>query len=105
MQFKGKVNAHPTQSELSTNRRNFIAGLWHGAFLAFGMALTDPTTVISAFVSNLTGSTVWVGGLSTVLTVAGALPQLFVARWLEPKPRKLPCLLAAISLWVISWGT
>ena len=104
MYFKEKVNAQPTQSELSTNRRNFIAGLWHGAFLAFGVALTDPTTVISAFVSSLTGSTVWVGGLSTVLTVAGALPQLFVARWLEPKPRKLPYLLAAISLRVISWG-
>ncbi|NMC84345.1 MAG: MFS transporter [Anaerolineaceae bacterium] len=105
MQFEEKENAQPTQSELSIDRRNFIAGLWHGAFLAFGMALTDPTTVISAFVSNLTGSTVWVGGLSTVLTVAGALPQLFVARWLEPKPRKLPYLLAAISLRVISWGT
>lgn len=97
--------AQPTQLDLSVNRRNFIAGLWHGAFLAFGMALTDPTTVISAFVVHLTRSTVWVGGLSTVLTVAGALPALFVARWLEPKPRKLPYLLAAISLRVISWGT
>jgi len=104
MQFDVKENAHPTQSEVSTDRRNFVAGLWHGAFLAFGMALTDPTTVISAFVANLTGSTVWVGGLSTVLTVAGALPQLFVARWLEPKPRKLPYLLVAISLRVMSWG-
>ena len=43
MPFEEKVNAQPTQSELSNNRRNFIAGLWHGAFLAFGMALTDPT--------------------------------------------------------------
>ncbi len=86
------------------NRRNFIAGLWHGAFLALGVSLTQPTTVISAFVAELTGSTVWVGGLSTVLTIAGALPQLFVARWIEPRPRKMPYLMLAIYLRVVSWG-
>lgn len=104
MQSEEKTFQPLTPSGVSVNRRNFIAGLWHGAFLAFGMALTDPNTVISAFVVDLTGSTVWVGGLSTVLTVAAALPQVFVARWLEPKPRKLPYLLAAISLRVVSWG-
>jgi MFS family permease len=86
------------------NRRNFIAGLWHAAFLALGVSLTQPTTVISAFVADLTGSTVWVGGLSTVLTVAAAIPQLFVARWIEPHPRKMPYLLLAIYLRVASWG-
>ncbi len=86
-------------------RRNFFALLWHGAFLALGTALTQPTTVISAFVADLTGSTVWVGGLATVLTVAGTLPQLFVARWIEPRPRKMGYLLAAIYLRVVSWGT
>jgi len=84
--------------------RNFYALLWHGAFLALGTSLTQPTTVISAFVADLTGSTVWVGGLSTVLTVAGTLPQLFVARWIEPRPRKMGFLLAAIYLRVASWG-
>jgi len=99
-----KIYQQIHQPGITVNRRNFIAGLWHGAFLAFGMSLTDPNTVISAFVVDLTGSTVWVGGLSTVLTVAGALPQIFVARWLEPKPQKRPYLLAAISLRVISWA-
>jgi len=85
-------------------RRSFFGALWHGAFLSLGTALTQPTTVIAAFVSELTASTVWVGGLSTVLTVAGALPQLFVARWIEPRPRKMPFLLLAIYLRVASWG-
>ncbi len=85
-------------------RRNFAGGLWHGAFLALGMALTQPTTVLAAFIADLTGSTVWVGGLSTVLGVADALPKLFVARWLEPRPRKMPLLLLAIYLRVASWG-
>jgi hypothetical protein len=90
--------------ESKNNRRNFIAGLWHAAFLALGVSLTQPTTVISAFVADLTGSTIWVGGLSTVLTVAAAMPQLFVARWIEPRPRKMPYLLLAIYLRVSSWG-
>ena len=92
------------KSKSINNRRNFIAGLWHGAFLALGISLTQPTTVISAFVTDLTGSTIWVGGLSTVLTLAGALPQIFVARWIEPRPRKMPYLLLAIYLRVFSWG-
>ena len=88
----------------ATDRRNFAGGLWHGAFLALGMALTQPTTVIAAFVADLTGSTVWVGGLSTVLTAAAAMPQLFVARWIEPRPTKMPFLLLAIYLRVASWA-
>ncbi len=86
-------------------RRNFFAALWHGAFLSLGMALTQPTTIIAAFVADLTGSTVWVGGFLTVLTVAGALPQIFVARLIEPRPRKMPYLMLAIYLRVVSWGT
>jgi hypothetical protein len=88
----------------ATDRRNFVAGLWHGAFLAFGLALTQSTTVISALIAELTGSAVWVGGLATVLTVAEALPQVFVARQIEPRPLKMPYLLVAIYLRVLSWG-
>ena len=94
-----------TSTSLSPfDRRNFFGGLWHGAFLALGVSLTQPTTVISAFIADLTGSTVWVGGLSTVLTVAAALPQLFVARWIENRPLKMPYLLIAIYLRVGSWA-
>jgi hypothetical protein len=99
-----KTMIYPAPSKRSINQRNFIAGLWHGAFLALGVALTQPTTVISSFIANVTGSTVWVGGLSTVLTIAGALPQLFVARWIQPRSRKMPYLLMAIYLRVTSWG-
>jgi MFS family permease len=94
----------PTTPKNATLRRNFFGALWHGAFLALGTALTQPATVIAGFVVELTGSTVWVGGLTTVLTMAGTLPQLFVARWIEPRPRKMPFLLLAIYLRVFSWG-
>ena len=104
MHSREDLMADQRQSAASLNRRNFIAGLWHGAFLTLGVSLTQPTTVISAFVADLTGSTIWVGGLMTVLTVAGAIPQLFVARLVEPRPRKMPYLMIAIYLRVISWG-
>ena len=96
--------AREKQSLSAVERRNFLGGLWHGAFLAMGMALTRPTTVIAAFVADLTGSTVWVGGLSTVLMVAAVLPQVFVARWVEPRRTKMPLLLLAIYLRVASWA-
>ena len=92
------------QSTESLNRRNFFGGLWHWAFLTLGVSLTESTTVISSFVVDLTGSTMWVGGLSTVLMVAGVLPQLIAARLIEPHPRKMPYLMTAIYLRVISWG-
>jgi MFS family permease len=98
------IKVNQRQLTASLNHRNFIAGLWHGAFMTLGVSLTQPTTVISAFVADLTGSTIWVGGLMTVLTVAGAIPQLLVARLIEPRPRKMPYLLIAIYLRVISWG-
>jgi len=104
MHLKENAYIKLSPSESSVNRRNFVAGMWHGAFLALGVSLTQPTTVISAFVADLTGSTVWVGGLSTVLIVAGALPQLFVAYRIEHIPRKMPYLLLAIYLRVFSWG-
>lgn len=104
MKEKDHKNVKPTSTMSATTRRNFFGGLWHGAFLALGVSLTQPTTVISALMADLTNSTVWVGGLSTVLTVASALPQLFVARWIEHLPRKMPFLLMAIYLRIISWG-
>lgn len=88
----------------SNDKRNFSGGIWHGGVLAIGNSLVRPTTVISALIVQLTGSTIWVGGLSTVLTVAGTIPQIFVARWLEPKKRKMPYLMLAIYLRVASWG-
>lgn len=92
------------KQQARVERRNYFGGLWHGAFLAFGISLTQPATVIAAFIASLTGSTIWVGALVTVLTVAEALPQPFVARSIEPRPRKMPYLMLAIYLRVVSWG-
>jgi len=86
------------------NNRGFSGLWWHAAWLAVGMALTQPNTVIAGFVADLTGSTLWVGGLSTVLLIASALPQVFIARLIEPRPFKKKYLLAAIYLRTLSWA-
>lgn len=99
--IENNLKADKTQT---IDRRNFFGGLWHGAFLALAVALTQPTTVISSFVVELTGSTIWVGGLSTVLVIASTLPQLFIARLIENRKRKMPYLLLGIYLRVISWA-
>ena len=61
-----------------TPRRRF----WHvaGAGTAFqaGSAAVDSATVMSALVFQLTGSTVAVGAVSTILRLGWLLPQLFV---------------------------
>jgi MFS family permease len=69
------------------------------------MALVDPNAVIPAFVIDLTGSAVWVGGLAALLAAAAALPQLLVARYVEPLRRKRPVLLTAIYLRAACWAS
>lgn len=92
-----------TDSEVMV-KRGFIGMWWHGTFLAIATGLAQPSTVIASFINDLTGSTAWVGALSTVLQIAVAVPQLVVARWLESRPRKMPTLLAAIYLRVFPWA-
>jgi len=84
--------------------QNFIGGVWHGAFLAIGRSLVDTNTVIAAFVTDLTGSSFWVGGLAALLTAAGAVPQVFVARFVEPLRRERGVLLAAVYLRSLCWA-
>lgn len=98
------IEATATSTEERFLVRNFFGGIWHGAFLALGNALTHPGTVLAGFIAILTGSTVWVGGLTTVLQVANVLPQTLAARYIEPKKYKMPFLLAAIYIRVASWG-
>jgi MFS family permease len=94
-----------TTERQSLRPTDFVGGVWHGAFLAIGMALVDPNAVLPAFIIDLTGSPIWVGGLAALLAVAAAMPQLFVARLVEPLRRKRPVLLTAIYLRAACWAS
>ena len=83
-----------------------------GAFLVdyacFGVALTfiSLTSVLPAFVGQLTDSAPLIGLVDTVFRGGWLLPQLAVARLINDKPRKKPYMVAGLGgrilLWVIA---
>jgi len=86
-------------------RRNFVAFLVD--YVCFGVAFNffNPTSVLPAFVGQLTTSAPVVGLASTIFRGGWLLPQLAVARLINDKPRKKPCLLIGTvgraAFWVI----
>lgn len=71
-------------------RRNFTLGVLNGLFFVLGETLIDPTLVIAAFVSRLTGSALWVGFVAAMLDYSWFLPQLWVSGYLQSQPYKMP---------------
>lgn len=84
--------------------RNFIAGLVHGIFFQMASAFGNINTVLPAFVTLLTPSSIAVGLMATVQSVGTIIPQIFTAYLLEDRPRKKPYLLGAITIRWVSWG-
>jgi len=85
-------------------RRNFVAGLTHGIFFQMSAAFGSIHTVLPAFVTLLTTSTVAVGLMAAIQEIGEIIPQLFTAYLLEDKPRKKGYLLGVITLRWLSWG-
>ena len=85
-------------------RRNFLAGLVHGIFFQMSAAFGSIHTVLPAFVSLLTPSTVAVGLMAAIQGIGDIIPQFFTAYLLGDKPRKKKYLLGVITVRWISWG-
>jgi MFS family permease len=85
-------------------RRNFAAGLIHGVFFQMSTAFGSIHTVLPAFVTLLTTSTMAVGLMAAIQEIGEIVPQLFTAYLLEDKPRKKGYLLGVITLRWLSWG-
>jgi MFS family permease len=78
-------------------------------FACFGgivLTLLDPTSVLPAFVRQLTDSEFVVGLISAIFNGGWLLPQLAIGRLINEEPRKKPYVLAGLSgrvlLWVIA---
>jgi MFS family permease len=74
-------------------------------YVCFSIALTfaSLSSVMPAFVGQLTDSAPVIGLVSTIFNGAWLLPQLAVARLINDKPRKKPYVLAGISGRVLFW--
>ncbi|MCI0643402.1 MAG: hypothetical protein L0346_00765, partial [Chloroflexi bacterium] len=68
--------------------RNFIAGLIHGIFFQMSAAFGSIHTVLPAFITLLTPSTIAVGLMAAIQDFGEIVPQLFTAYLIEGKPRK-----------------
>lgn len=80
---------------MSAFRRNALALFGESTLFGLGMVFAGTTTVLPEFVSQLTGGAVYVGLVIALTEGAWRLPQLLVARWLLPAPRKKPWLIRA----------
>jgi len=83
---------------------NFAMGLVHGILFQAGMAFSEPLSVLPVFLSHFTRSRTMIGMFSAMMNAGGVLPQLFVARKLQGRPRKKPVLVAAIWTRAAAWG-
>ncbi len=77
------------QQQIEKNLRwNFLVNALDGASFWLGMSFISSTIILPLFVSNFTSNPILIG-LIPFLTSAGyLLPQLFVANWVERKPKK-----------------
>ena len=82
-----------TEAAYPHYRRNFIALVVDFAGFGLGFAFYGPSTVLPAFVSELTSSAPLVGLISTLLMGSWLLPQLIAANFLAAKERQKPALL------------
>jgi len=82
----------------SDERRNFLALAGDFIFFGAGAAFASQTTVVPAFVAQLTGSAPLVGLASTIAMGGWLLPQLFAANVFAARRRKKPVVLVPAIL-------
>jgi MFS family permease len=69
-------------------RRNFVAVLADYTFFAVAMAFINPSTILPAFLRQLTDSPLLIGLNGTLQTGVWLLPQLIAANYLDGKAQK-----------------
>lgn len=77
-------------------KRNFWLLVVDGATFAFAISLVSETTIIPAFVSALTGSSLLVGLVAATFAIGRYLPQLVGAHLVIGRARRKPLFLAIV---------
>src|SRR5512141_1893578 len=86
-------------------KRNFFLGVFNGAMFNFAEALMQIDTVLTWFVQQLHGSYFLIGLVGPMRDAGWFLPQLFVSKWLEKQPHKLPQYRRMAVIRCIAWLT
>ena len=81
----------PVLPEVKKNfKRNFFANLMDACFWFFGDSFAAAYTIMPVFISTLTDSPILIGLIPALDGAGWFLPQLFLARTLEGKDRRMP---------------
>jgi MFS family permease len=91
----------PAQSDgaaaVAGYRHNFVAFVTNDALSWLALAFVSVSSVMPAFVSQLTSSQPLIGLSSTIFYGGWYLPQLIVARIIQDRPRKKPFIIAGLG--------
>jgi len=71
-------------------KRNFFANIMDSGFWFFGDSFVAAYTIMPVFISTLTDSPILIGLIPALEGAGWFLPQVFLARHLEGKNRRLP---------------
>jgi MFS family permease len=87
-------NAHTLNPEVVKHlKRNFFANILDAGFWFFGDSFVASYTILPVFMSTLTDSPILIGLIPALEGAGWFLPQLFLAKHLESKNRRLPLVL------------
>lgn len=86
-----------------TFRRNYAFHVANGLLAGFGDALVDSRLIVTAFLSQLTGSNVLIGLIAPLRDTGWFLPQMFVSHWVERAPRKIEVYRAVTIVRAVTW--
>ena len=87
-------NAHTLNPEVVKHiKRNFFANILDAGFWFFGDSFVAAYTILPVFMSTLTDSPILIGMIPALEGAGWFLPQLFLAKHLESKNRRLPLVL------------
>jgi len=87
-------NSHLLHPEVVERfKRNFFANLMDAGFWFFGDSFVAAYTIMPVFMSTLTDSPILIGLIPALEGAGWFMPQLFLAKYLEGKSRRLPLVL------------
>jgi MFS family permease len=87
-------NSHLLHPEVVMRfKRNFFVNLMDAGFWFFGDSFVAAYTIMPVFMSTLTDSPILIGLIPALEGAGWFMPQLFLAKYLEGKSRRLPIVL------------
>jgi MFS family permease len=92
-------------AQYAFERRNFRAGVFHGALFEMATTFAEPFALLPVFLKEFTASNLLVGVAVALVHAGRVIPELPVARWIRMRPH-LGRRLMLVGIWTrfAAWG-